>query len=659
MSQQLVQSFSIEKNRDSGVGTSSDHMSTVDPTGRPNLLRLWSDPTPSTVIVNAERDEASSEDFYNIVLEATPLSFPSTPQTYCSEPRHSWSTVGDSPPPSRRSSPKPILPSTATSLSIYTLDHSVGASTDTRSRPSVLRRLQKSISASTLTAKTARRPAVHLDDFQQATEQPEKRFIDASGVVIPGVCDRPQCVHPSTHFVSNFRLCEAFEYTTALADHGITYTDYCRLVNILLNFLDAISIETKRYPTWGARGGGCNSRSQKMKLRFQNVSSDESAEMHEKTASQAASLNQLLQGITVHWQSKGIPVMVCVSSFSLFAPHRISEALVQILHVPLTPRTPSEQTRSDSRIGDRLSFIDPLVFMSEDTTTTPWSSMTAVLSNPQSQLANCQPQPKLRDRSLPWPLWPNAIPSGKRKAMYDNAPRYGADPFFRVWIRANINSRTTSNTYAKFMIEQENDPFVTKRLSYHATPSRTALTRTLLTAPSPDRPWSPSSPISVNRTKYEHNRRLECRRTVETGSRLRVLRFGLRYPILPPHNPEMEELGLSHAAYTAITTHFTTLHTQPNTAYPASYLRASWQRLRQRCADDVLARARSYACELNAAQRKIVWTVEKIPDVYEQGAKEEWEISAWNGTCPLGLLMDLERWGIVERRIGEEGEGEE
>jgi hypothetical protein len=269
-------------------------------------------------------------------------------------------------------------------------------------------------------------------------------------------------------------------------------------------------------------------------------------------------------------------------------------------------------------------------------------------------------QPKLRDRSKPWPLWPNAIPSGKRQALHENADRYGADPYFRAWIRANINSRTTSNTYVKFMIERENDPFVNKRLPYHDDSSRTALAWDTLT--SPHLTLMPSSPVALNRNNYEHNRRLEARRTIENGTRLRILRFGLRHPIFPPHNAEMDELSLSKSTYDDITAHFNEFcGLSHNAACPVSYLKVSWHRFRRGSIEDVMARVGAYIRELNTAQRRIVWTLEQIPGVYDRGTKRErteWEVSAWNGTCPLELLMDLERWGIVKQRIMGEGDGE-
>lgn len=110
--------------------------------------------------------------------------------------------------------------------------------------------------------------------------------------------------------------------------------------------------------------------------------------------------------------------------------------------------------------------------------------------------------------------------------MSDNADRYGVNPYFRQWMRANINSRTRSSTNAKYMIEQEDDPLVNRRLGYTDGCSRGALVRDfMIHGP---KAWKEQFPSVVNLAKYEHNRKLECRRTIEHGSRLRLLR--LRVP---------------------------------------------------------------------------------------------------------------------------------
>jgi hypothetical protein len=140
-------------------------------------------------------------------------------------------------------------------------------------------------------------------------------------------------------------------------------------------------------------------------------------------------------------------------------------------------------------------------------------------------------QSQYRDRSRPYTLWPNAIPSSKRHLLSPNIERYGVDPHFRAWMRASINSRTRCSTYTKYLIEQEDDPFVNKRLKYTDNDSKRCPTETLV---------QKQSPRTVNKSKYDHNRRLECRKTTEQGSRIRILRFGFRHPIFPPHTPEME-----------------------------------------------------------------------------------------------------------------------
>ena len=181
-------------------------------------------------------------------------------------------------------------------------------------------------------------------------------------------------------------------------------------------------------------------------------------------------------------------------------------------------------------------------------------------------------QLQVRDRSRPCALWPNAIPSPKRQIMSANVDRYGVDPYFRAWMRASINSRTRCTTYAKYMIEKEDDPFVNKRLEY----ANAALKKDLLEARG-TRAWTERTPSSVNRARYEHNRRLECRKTTEHGSRLRIVRFGFRHPIYPPHTPEMDTFGLSKDAYQSIIADIDNLHShvQLNTKCPGSYMVAS------------------------------------------------------------------------------------
>jgi hypothetical protein len=75
------------------------------------------------------------------------------------------------------------------------------------------------------------------------------------------------------------------------------------------------------------------------------------------------------------------------------------------------------------------------------------------------------------------------------------------------------------------LIEKERDPFVNKRVKYaDATLSRDivdALVRG-------DRAWKERFSSAVNRAKYEHNRKLECRKTVEHGLRLRGLNSSQR-----------------------------------------------------------------------------------------------------------------------------------
>ena len=359
----------------------------------------------------------------------------------------------------------------------------------------------------------------------------------------------------------------------------------------------------------------------------------ESTQQHQMMQKQATDLNKLLEDITWNWQSRGLPVMVCVSSFSLFTPNTISEAHVQVLHVPLRPSRPLH-TVWNVATKDRLSLIDPFAIVKSEVrrVAVPRSKINRRGLSPYPLLPNelilryhhhyyhHHQQLQLRDRTRPWSPWPNAIPTRKRDLMSNHVDRYGVDLYFRAWMRADVNSRTTCTLYAKYMIEKEDDPFVNKHLAYVAHPGRYArLWGPLIVIP---KKWKESYPGIVNRKNYEHNRRLECRRTVEHGSRLRLIRFGFRHPIYPPHTLEIEELGLTREAYQIIIDRIKDIR------------------------------------QINAIDRRVVWTIEKIPSVYKRTFlhdKKDWEISAWNGEDPLELHIQLEKWGIIESRLDLDG----
>lgn len=637
---------------------------------RPRIRQSFSDPTPTTLGDSSSdvgEDESSSDEFRDKVEDTILPAGSRSVHLRLPENRQSYSTADESPLQSRSSSPKPSLPSSATSPSIYTVDSFTGF-TGSRRRPSVLSRLKSSISAPSTSNLLSKSPSIEPSDFRIPPEQPEKRFVDSIGVVCPGVCDRPQCVHPLAHFVSTFRICQPIEYTTALADHGLTYTDYCRLLSALKTFLEDHAVEAKMKPSQEFRPSTLENAQFVLgspdnvvtRQTYDGSSFLDTTEQLGKAKRHANALNQLLEEITSHLRDRGLPVVICVSSYSLFAPHRISEAHIQILHAPFSPHNQSGTATPDGRrSGQRLSFIDPFTFASEPRSVS--RSRPRLEGRSQSETTTRTQISKYRhhtsqnrDRSRPWPLWPNAIPSRKRQVMSENADRYGVDPYFRAWMRANINSRTRSSTYAKYMIEQEDDPFVNKRLDYTDTSSRGTLVWDVVTHGS--RGWKEQFPSSVNRAKYEHNRKLECRRTIEHGSRLRILRFGFRHAIYPPHTPEMEELGLSKSAYQAIIATMADIHSKAQfcTKCPVSYLLSSLNKIRRRSTEDALMKVSEYIRELNASQRHLVWTIEKIPGVYDRGLardRTEWEISAWNGEDPLELLIQLERWGIIEKRL--------
>jgi hypothetical protein len=121
----------------------------------------------------------------------------------------------------------------------------------------------------------------------------------------------------------------------------------------------------------------------------------------------------------------------------------------------------------------------------------------------------------------------------------------------------------------------------------------------------------------------------------------------------------MEELGLTKSRYQTIISDITDIHTsaQLYTRCPIPYLLSSLNKIRRRSTDDALMKVSEYIRKLNASQRRVVWTIEKIPGVYDRGLardRTEWEISAWNGEDSLELLIELERWGIIEQRLNPE-----
>ncbi|KAJ4356015.1 uncharacterized protein N0V89_004041 [Didymosphaeria variabile] len=149
------------------------------------------------------------------------------------------------------------------------------------------------------------------------------------------------------------------------------------------------------------------------------------------------------------------------------------------------------------------------------------------------------------------------------------------------------------------------------------------------------------SSSSVNMKYYEHNRRLKCRKTIENGCRLRTVRSGSRNPIYPPHTPESDALGLTREKYNMIISNIEDFrHNTKSKCY--STCLTPWNKMRGRNTVDALEKVSDSIRQINGEDRRVVWTIEKIPGVYEQGmscGKEGWEISAWNGEDPLELLI--------------------
>jgi hypothetical protein len=631
-----------------------------------------------TILQPRDRDvQRLEERSWRTSNESTFYKLTHTSQHRGTTPQHSACIYRDTPSPSgansRHDSLRPSPPSSTTSVNVTVNMAPDPKVIDAPKRPSVLMRLRSSISTSGMSPHSIRRPSVPPSDFSIPPEQPERHFIDSIGMVIPGVCDQNQCPHPLAHFITNWRLCEPIEYTTPLAEHGITYSDYSRLIAALENFLGEISNEPKRKarpvaPWWHPRSwkppveGNCSSSEHCHAPAASPQPNPISQPAQQRTMAprQAAALNKLLAEISWNWQRRNLPVMVCVSSYSLFTPNRISESFVQILHVSPQAPSPAESFTETQFRTIQMSFINPFAIARSGernvamlrhnlgkNSVTPPAAQSSTSAHHEHQL-------HLRDRTKPWPLWPNAIPSRKRELMNGHADRYGVDPYFRAWIRADINSRTRCTSYAKYMIEQEDNPFINTRLEYVTPPRRGALLRNPVTV------WSNQEethyPSTVNRAKYEHNRRLECRKMVEHGSRLRIASFGFRQPIYPPHTPEMEELSLTLKSYQTIigTIEDIRQYYESNTNDYLLHSLASWRKLGRRSIEDAIAKVSDYIRQINTWDRRVVWTIEKIPDVYDGGLgrdRREWEISIWNGEDPLELLIQLERWGIIEKKL--------
>jgi hypothetical protein len=652
---------------------------------RLSVVHGQSDPTPTSAQTNDDEklNDTSQEKFGDMLTNSyLPVASPdeSIRRQDAVVIRSSYSTVETSPASSRPSTPvtaqsSPTI-STTRSESVFDIDKIPEVKgTDIPQRWSMLSRLKSSISSSAVPT-MSRQISIIPSDFRIPIEHPEKHFIDSIGMIIPGVCDREQCEHPLSHFVIDWRLCEPVEYTTNIADHGIAYSDYCRLLAALANLFEESAIEPRPKSSTSDRRWHLAGWSEKREERYQpkmraskkqyaDRNSLDSPEQFRKTEKQAARLNKLLSEITCNWRARGLPVMVCISSFSIFSPGRISESLIQILHVPLESQTtpPCDDAKTD--LGQRLSFLDPssrLVRIEElEQNTILVSHRSPSVSSPVSPnatLAFHHEKFALRDRTRPWALWPNAIPSRNRGLMECNADRYGMDPYFRAWMRANVNSRTRSTSYNKYMIELEDNPFINKRMAYIDCPSRAALLGALCVKGSTVRPKQQHR--LVNQATYEHNRRLECRKTIEHGSRLRLVSFSFRQPLYPPHTPEMEELGLTEEQYNGIISKITEIKFNSKLALSSCMARYvlgnSMCPLQWRRAENAMAKVSEYIRTVNAKLQKVVWTIEKIPDVYERvGFGKpgcEWEISAWNGEDPLELLLQLEKWGIIEKRFG-------
>jgi hypothetical protein len=485
---------------------------------------------------------------------------------------------------------------------------------------------------------------VHPLNFETPPETLETRFIDSAGIVIPGVCDRIQCRHPRVHFVSAFQSSDPTEYTTLLADHGVTYSDYARLIDAAQNIVADLSIEPK--PGLVESHPKRNPKYQRIVSRFDRKQSRDMDAAHlmcpnQRIQHNATLLIDLLDNISRSFRSRGIPIVVCVSSFSLLTSEQSMDAHIQILHAPTSTQDTKGRTKWHARATECLSFIEPKDFgrlngmWASDSRhqSIEYADLSSVGTMVEIQ-SSCDRLGTSTQRQIsPWPVWPNAIPSSKRCAMAEGAEHYGANPYFRAWMRASLDSRTTCGTYNEHMLDKEENSVLNERLGNLESPASSAPAGT------------------TTRARYQHNRQLEFRWSIENGSRSRLIQFSSCIKVRPPHNPELDEFGLSKDDFEAVIARVDEIvSARMETPQP---LRTSVSSVLCKFCDcrnnDVILKLRRFIRKLNAAQRRIVWTLETIVDTC--GDHIDWEISAWNGEDSLELLIELERWGIVERRL--------
>jgi hypothetical protein len=197
-------------------------------------------------------------------------------------------------------------------------------------------------------------------------------------------------------------------------------------------------------------------------------------------------------------------------------------------------------------------------------------------------------------------------------------------------MRASLDSRTTCGTYNEYTLDKEQYFFLKERLRNLESPASSAPAGT------------------TTRARYQHNWQLEFCWSIENGSRSRLIRFSSSIKV---HNLELEEFGLSKDDFEAVIARVDEIvSARMETPQP---LRTSVFSVLCKFCDcrnnDVILKLRRFIRKLNAAQRRIVWTLETIVDT--RGDHIDWEISAWNGEDSLELLIELERWGIVEKRL--------
>ncbi|OCK82934.1 hypothetical protein K432DRAFT_379963 [Lepidopterella palustris CBS 459.81] len=322
-----------------------------------------------------------------------------------------------------------------------------------------------------------------------------------------------------------------------------------------------------------------------------------------------------------------MPVTVNLNSLSLFSPDRLKEAHIQILHTPLHRHSVTALPVEPGR-----PFHVPV-----------WAV------------------PQVSDLSRPWLINPASFPAAKKDVVFSCPERYGADPYYRSVIQANVLGQTNATTYKEYICSALSNDKANARMNFvqrssclgRAAPTErsTGSSNTTSAKGSSSSSSSLGMPMlklsiqmqsALNRKAYAHNRALEARRNVEYGSRLRLVRFSFKDPIYPPHTQEMLDLGLTRDLYHAILQQVERIRQKEKKKRVLFKIRRS---------TDVVPTVMDFIKDVNTSHHRkgarVVWTIEEVPGVGKGG----YEVSLWDQSDGLELLLQLENWGVIERRI--------